>query len=107
MKAKRSGLLRGLLITLLFSAVLLAGSTALFRSIGSFSTQAETETVERAVRAAMLTCYAVEGAYPSDVDYLRRYYGLTWDENAYIVVCDAFASNIMPDVRVLEKGGTL
>ena len=53
---------------------------------------------------AALTCYAVEGAYPQSLEALKHGYGLAYNEDAYIVVYDAFASNVMPDIQVLRKG---
>ena len=105
MKIKRSSILTGVLVTFVCFAVVIAIAAAVFRSLDSFSGEAETETVERAVRSAVMTCYAVEGAFPDDLEYLRRNYGLVWDADTYIVVYDAFASNIMPDMKVLVKGG--
>ena len=82
----------------LFAVMLLLGSL-------SVNTQ-ETDLIRDAVRSAALTCYAVEGAYPSDVEYLRENYGLSYDAKCYAVDYDAFASNLMPEIRVVEIGGT-
>lgn len=70
----------------------------------SASDDAELNLVRDAVKNAALTCYAVEGAYPDDLDYLREYYGLGYNEARYRVYYDAFASNVMPDIRVVERG---
>lgn len=68
------------------------------------SNQAELTLVRDAVKNAALTCYAVEGAYPEDIDYLRRHYGLAYNEERYMIYYDAFASNVLPDIRVVERG---
>lgn len=68
------------------------------------SGDAELNLVRDAVKNAALTCYAVEGAYPDGLDYLRENYGLGYNEERYMVYYDAFASNIMPDIRVVERG---
>ena len=60
--------------------------------------------MRQAVRDALVTCYAVEGSYPADVEYLKENYGLAYDGERYIVDCDAFASNVMPEVRVRIRG---
>ena len=39
--------------------------------MGSSSGAAQTDFVTKAVHNAALTCYAVEGAYPTDLEYLR------------------------------------
>lgn len=105
MKRRKNSFVRGLVVTLAVFAALLFGGVALFDRIGGASGAAETELVEQAVRSAALTCYAVEGAYPLGLDYLKENYGLAYNESLYIVSYDAFASNVMPEIRVLEKGG--
>lgn len=104
MKNKKHGLARGLALTLVVFAALLGGAIAAFQKIGSSSESMEEQLVLDAVRSAALTCYAVEGAYPQSLEELKRGYGLAYNEDAYIVVYDAFASNIMPDIQVLRKG---
>ena len=61
------------------------------------------EQLEDAVRRAAVACYAAEGIYPPDVEYLEEHYGIQVDRDRYTVVYDAFASNLMPDVTVLEN----
>ena len=68
---------------------------------------AETDLVRDAVRSAAVTCYAVEGAYPDSVDYLREHYHLAYDESRYFVTYEAFASNRIPDIYVTERGAVL
>ena len=57
--------------------------------------------LENAIRRSAVACYAAEGAYPPDVDYLIEHYGLSVDESRYIVHYDIFAENLMPDITVL------
>ncbi len=58
------------------------------------------------VRAAV-SCYAIEGFYPPDVDYLREHYNLYIDDKKYAVFYEIFSSNICPDVDVIAKSNTL
>ncbi len=104
MKERKGSFARGLALTLCAFAVLFAGVFALSGRIGDASREAETELVSDAVRSAVVTCYAVEGGYPSELGYLKEHYGLAFDEDTYMVIYEAFASNIMPDIRVLERG---
>ncbi len=46
-------------------------------------------------------CYAVEGRYPPDFDYLKKHYGILVDESRYVVHYRMFASNLMPDILVI------
>lgn len=105
MKKQKSGFGRRLVLALIVFAVLLLGVYLLVNKVGSASGQAETELVRDAVRSAVLTCYAVEGAYPTNINYLKEYYGLAYNEEAYKVLYDSFASNVMPSIIVFEIGG--
>lgn len=105
MKKRNSGFARRLVLALAVFAALFTGVFLLVNKVSSASGDAETEMVQDAVRSAVLTCYAVEGAYPLNIDYLKEHYGLVYNEDAYRVVYDAFATNIMPSIRVIELGG--
>lgn len=65
----------------------------------------EMAMIEDAIRRAMVTCYAIEGRYPESFAYLSDNYGVVVDEGRYHVRFEAFASNVMPTVSVLSKGG--
>ncbi len=60
------------------------------------------QTLENAVRRAVIQCYAIEGMYPPNIEYLENHYGLIIDHNNYIVHYEAFASNILPDISVIS-----
>ena len=90
---------------ILLTVLLLAGVWLVVSRVSSAQSGAQTQFVEDAVRNAALTCYAVEGAYPDDLDYLRENYGLAYDQSRYFVTYDAFASNLVPDIFVVEVEG--
>ena len=58
--------------------------------------------LEEAIRRAAVTCYANEGIYPPDLAYLQQHYGIRIDEDNYVVHYEGIASNLMPDITVLE-----
>lgn len=90
---------------ILLMVLLLAGVWLVVSRLSNTQSSAQTQFVEDAVRNAALTCYAVEGAYPDDLDYLRENYGLAYDQSRYFVTYDAFASNLVPDIFVVEVEG--
>ncbi len=59
--------------------------------------------LETALRRGAAACYAAEGIYPPDLDYLKTHYGLQIDENRYRVFYEIFAHNLMPEITVLER----
>ena len=46
-------------------------------------------------------CYSVEGAYPESLAYLKKHYGITWNEKKYKVSYEVIAKNIRPEVQVI------
>ena len=95
---KRDILKIAALVVVLVLVVLLVGR------IDRAQGREETEIVRDAIKNAALTCYAVEGAYPDDIDYLRENYQLAYNEDQYFVTYEAFASNRIPDIWVTERG---
>ncbi len=83
---------------------LIAAFVLLINGITGKSSTQELNIVRDAVKNAALTCYAVEGLYPAELQYLRDNYHLSYNEDRYIVYYEAFASNLMPYIRVVEKG---
>ena len=79
---------------------------ALLYAVGTIRTQSEAEAqrqLERSLYRAAVSCYALEGRYPPDLDYLREGYGILVDETRYQVFYEAFGDNMMPDITVLPK----
>lgn len=59
--------------------------------------------VRDSVLDAALQCCAVEGAYPSTLEYLEREYGLRVNHDDYVITYEAFAGNVMPSVVVVPR----
>ena len=88
--------------SVLLMILLFCGVWVLVSRVGTKSDTAQTQFVTEAVHNAALTCYAVEGAYPDSLDYLRSNYGLAYDRSRYQVTYSAFASNLVPEIYVVE-----
>lgn len=65
--------------------------------------EAGRQQLEAAVRRTAAACYAQEGFYPPNVAYMQAHYGLQYDEDAYRVHYEIFASNLMPEITVVER----
>ena len=83
---------------------LIVGFVVLVNSLTATSGDQETQLGYDAVKNAALTCYAVEGTYPESLEYLREHYKLAYNTERFVVEYDAFASNLMPSITVLERG---
>jgi len=58
--------------------------------------------LEDSIRRAVIICYAVEGRYPASVEYIEEHYGIHIDRTKYVVHYSVFASNLLPDITVIE-----
>ena len=60
--------------------------------------------VEENIKKAAMTCYSVEGFYPSSITYLEENYGLVVDTDKVNVFYQTVGSNLFPDIVVTYKG---
>ena len=93
-------LLRALAVPVICAAALLIFSTAL-SSLESGRDAESQRQLELALRRGCVACYAAEGVYPPNLDYLKEHYGIQIDEKRYTVRYDVFAENLLPDITVL------
>lgn len=70
------------------------------RIAGDTSTRQE-ESLNTALQKDITNCYALEGFYPPDLQYLKDHYGLVYDENAYLVDYQPVGSNIRPTYTII------
>ena len=89
--------------TLVIAVILIAAVMIMIHSADENLDGERLSQLEEAIRRAAVSCYAIEGFYPSDTDYLVENYGLILDESKYTVFYDAFASNILPEITVLPN----
>jgi len=93
---------------IIFTAAILTMVVLLFMSaVNGASGKADssaTATLEKALRKAAVQCYAIEGFYPPEPDYLVENYGIIIDYDKYAVSYISFTANIMPDIKVAIAG---
>jgi len=58
--------------------------------------------LEDSIRRAVVTAYAIDGRYPESIQYIEYRFGIHIDRDRFIVHYDIFASNIFPDIAVIE-----
>ena len=99
-KSKKNKLVYFIIIAAILILVLL------FRGLDNMINNKETQNLvaaENAVKKSAILCYAIEGAYPSDIDYLKKNYGLIINDKEYFYHYEPFGTNIMPEIRVIKK----
>ena len=94
--------LKFLIYLVLLALVLGLSLTALSRIL-RVKGQEDLQNLTEALRRGAVACYAQEGFYPPDLDFLLEYSGITWDRDRCWIHYEIFASNLMPDITVIEK----
>lgn len=97
---KPTGFLLSVCIFLVIIFLFIGGLSSLSDS----TLRRQKESLENAITRSVTYCYAVEGAYPESLDYLKDNYGLTYDEDAFFVDYRVMGANILPDITIIEKG---
>ena len=61
------------------------------------------QALREAVVVAARQCCAIEGSYPTTLDYLTDHYGLVVNERDYVVTYEWLGDNIAPSVVVRSR----
>jgi hypothetical protein len=56
-----------------------------------------------AINRDVVHCYSIEGFYPPSIEYIEEHYGLTYDRDLFIVDYEPIASNLMPNITIIER----
>ena len=91
-----------------FTAAILAAVVALFTvAVNGAAEKADSSavsTLERAIRRAAVQCYAIEGFYPIELEYLVENYGVIIDEAKFTIYYQADTPNYIPVIMVKRLG---
>ena len=94
-------------INTLIPLVIIAAVIALFVAlVGRISGTSDDEGLSltlESLKRASVQCYALEGVYPPDLEYLKVHYGVRPNEDKYLINYEYIASNLMPDITVLPS----
>ena len=102
---KHRSWVKGLVITLVSFGIALCVLISGLTNISARNEQAQATALKASVLRATLTCYAIEGRYPQDAEYLHVHYGLLYDRSHFIVTINTFSENLLPDISVMVQGG--
>ena len=91
--------LRPVVVFVALLAILMFGMTLAVDT----SYRQQYEVTMNSIMRAIADCYAIEGYYPPNMDYLYVNYNVSVDNNKYYVLYEVFAPNIRPTVRLIDK----
>lgn len=87
---------------LLLAGVIIWFSVAL-AEVQDSATRQGRQQLEDALRRAAVACYAAEGRYPPNAEYLAEHYGVQINEKRYAVFYEVAGENLMPQITVVER----
>ena len=85
-----------LVAALIVAAVAFFAIQAAVREQGALS-------MRQAIVDSALECYAIEGAFPASLGYLKDHYGLRVNERDYLITYECYADNVAPSVVVMAR----
>ena len=88
------------------SAAILVCAVLFLTAAGNLSAESSRTgalQLEETLRKAAASCYAADGVYPPDLEYLEERCGLQINRTLYTVHYEIFAANRMPEITVLER----
>lgn len=91
------------IIWLLIFILIILLSSVLIRTVIKTNDEDGLLITEQSIKHAAVSCYAMEGRYPEDINYLTDNYNISINTERYIVHYSAIGSNLMPDITVLLK----
>ncbi|MEA5083220.1 MAG: hypothetical protein VB018_03590 [Lachnospiraceae bacterium] len=94
-----SGLLGYVLVLASILGVFIISTNRMYENSGEDGTRLLTEAVAKTA----VHCYAIEGQYPKDIEYLEENYGLSYNHDKYTVHYDLTGANLMPSIFVTES----
>ena len=97
------GRFKNFIVQIALLALIIVLVLAGVRSVKNQSAAEGLGITEKAIHRAVVQCYAIEGAYPPNLEYIEENYGVQIDRDKYFVYYEAYAQNIMPDLIVREK----
>ncbi len=94
---------RNLVISLLFFFLFFIGCILGLTSINTHLQEEQLQILQDAITRDITRCYAEEGSYPESLNYLKKHYGLTYDEDKYFIDYQPLGTNIFPDVTIIQR----
>lgn len=101
-RQKKDSFWRGLLLPVILFLCLFF---FIYIGVGQMSVSTDDQSLkilQDAVQRATVQCYAIEGMYPPNIQYLEDNYGLVYNHEEYIIHYEVFAGNIFPDITVID-----
>jgi hypothetical protein len=91
-------------VLFILAALVIAAGMLWFAGVAERGAASEGLRIVRdSVVRASVQCYALEGQYPPSLDYLKEHYGISPNEDVYLIHYQFVGSNLMPEIFVMHR----
>lgn len=73
------------------------------QNITHLTKQQQRINLEKAISRDIIQCYALEGYYPPDLNYIEEHYGLTYNKSDFFIDYQIEGENIKPAFTIIER----
>ena len=94
--------IRSAVMPLLFTAAVIVMIMFGLQQTQQASRAESLRVLEDSIRRAVVVAYAVDGRYPESIQYIEENFGIHIDWTRFVVHYQIFASNVFPDIAVIE-----
>ena len=94
--------LRSAFLPIIFSAAIMVMIVFALQQTSESSNAEGLRILEDSLRRAVVMNYAIEGRYPESIEYIERNFGIHIDRTRFAVHYRVFASNILPEIMVIQ-----
>ena len=95
-------IIRSAIMPLIFTVVVIAIIMSGLSQTADASRAESLRILEDSIHRAVVVAYAVNGRYPESIQYIEENFGIHIDRTRFVVHYDIFASNVFPDIAVIE-----
>ena len=94
---------KSIVLPALICTAMLAVLIVAVYKFNNLSLEQDRQLTYAAIRKATVQCYADEGRYPADLDYLIENYNVHIDYDNFMVSYDCAAANVSPNISVFRR----
>ncbi|MEG0842380.1 MAG: hypothetical protein RSF69_07585 [Erysipelotrichaceae bacterium] len=91
------------LFAIVFFVMILVVIVQGFQTSDTAEQAKEYKQVEAVIQKSISECYAMEGRYPKDFEYLKKHYQIHINSKRYKVYYQYQGENMIPIVDIIEK----
>ena len=90
----------GIILSIIIFAIVAGMLYGQIKNMSGEVKKNDADMLKNALENAVITCYAIEGAYPESLEYIEEHYGVKIDREKYFVDYNKNVINMKPEISV-------